>query len=141
VAQLPLEPVFISPKSPNPAASPPFLRCFSLQTIKVCCGKAPWTAGKAARLQPFFRYKSRLWGITISREEKHMITLTKLNKEEFVLNCDLIETIQENPDTTIRLTNGNIYIVRETMQDVVDLTVRYKRSWFTGLRWQEGNKA
>ncbi|NLW78176.1 MAG: flagellar FlbD family protein [Ruminococcaceae bacterium] len=70
-----------------------------------------------------------------------MITLTKLNKEEFVLNCDLIETIQENPDTTIRLTNGNIYIVRETMQDVVDLTVRYKRSWFTGLRWQEGNKA
>ena len=40
-----------------------------------------------------------------------MITLTKLNGTQFVLNSDLIEVIQENPDTTIRLTNGITYIV------------------------------
>lgn len=62
-----------------------------------------------------------------------MITLSRLNGTEFILNCDLIETIQENPDTTIRTTTGNIYIVAETVQDVVDATVRYKRSLFKGM--------
>ena len=62
-----------------------------------------------------------------------MITLTRLNDTEFVLNCDLIETIQENPDTTIRLTTGNIYIVKESVEEVIAATTRYKRSWFTGL--------
>lgn len=62
-----------------------------------------------------------------------MITLTKLNKEQFVLNCDLIETVQETPDTTIRLTTGNLYIVRESAQEVVDATIKYKRGLFTAL--------
>ncbi len=62
-----------------------------------------------------------------------MIKLTKLNREEFVLNCDWIETIQENPDTTIRLTDGNIYIVRERADEVIARTVQYKRSLFEGM--------
>ena len=56
-----------------------------------------------------------------------MITLTKLRGDTFVLNCDLIETVSENPDTTILLTNGNIHIVREPMQEVVDKTIEYHR--------------
>ena len=56
-----------------------------------------------------------------------MITLNKLRGGTFVLNCDLIETISENPDTTIRLIDGQIYIVRETMQQVVDKTIEYHR--------------
>lgn len=43
-----------------------------------------------------------------------MIKLNNLRGGAFVLNCDLIETISENPDTTIRLVNGQIYIVHET---------------------------
>ena len=42
-----------------------------------------------------------------------MITLTKLNKagdEQYILNCDLIETIEERPDTTIRLINGKHFV-------------------------------
>ena len=62
-----------------------------------------------------------------------MITLTRLNDTEFVLNCDLIETIQQNPDTTIRLTTGNLYIVKETVEQVVEATIRYKRGIFTAL--------
>ena len=57
-----------------------------------------------------------------------MIFLTKLNREPFALNDELIETIQENPDTTIRLTTGNMYIVRESAQEVVDLLVRFRQS-------------
>ncbi|WP_312643788.1 flagellar FlbD family protein [Hydrogenoanaerobacterium sp.] len=59
-----------------------------------------------------------------------MITLTKLNKDLFVLNCDLIESIAENPDTTITLTGGKIFIVRESMQEVVQKVVDYRKETF-----------
>ncbi len=62
-----------------------------------------------------------------------MITLTKLNGTQFVLNSDLIEVIQENPDTTIRLTNGTTYIVEESMQDVVGMTLQFRRKVFRDL--------
>lgn len=56
-----------------------------------------------------------------------MIIVRDLKGEEFALNCDLIETISENPDTTMRLTNGKVYLVRETMQEVIDKTIEYHR--------------
>jgi len=62
-----------------------------------------------------------------------MIILTKLNGIQFVLNCDMIETISENPDTTIILTNGNIHIVKETMQQIIEKTVEYRRKIFSDL--------
>lgn len=57
-----------------------------------------------------------------------MITLTKLNGDEFVLNCDLIETVEENPDTTIRLTSKNLYIVREPMAEIVRKVIAFRRT-------------
>ena len=62
-----------------------------------------------------------------------MITLTKLNGEQFVLNCDLIEIITENPDTTILLTNGKHLLVREPKELVVNKVVEFKRNTFRGL--------
>ncbi len=62
-----------------------------------------------------------------------MITLTKLNGEQFVLNCDLIEVITENPDTTILLTNGKHLLVRERKEQVVNKVVEFKRDTFRGL--------
>lgn len=62
-----------------------------------------------------------------------MITLTKLNGIQFVLNCDMIETISENPDTTIFLTNGNIHIVKESMQEIIEKTIDFRRRIFTNL--------
>lgn len=56
-----------------------------------------------------------------------MIELTKLNGLPFVLNCDLIETIEENPDTVITLVNGKKIIVKERRQDVKNLVISYKR--------------
>lgn len=59
-----------------------------------------------------------------------MIQLTKLNKnqdETFILNCDLIETIEERPDTTIRLVNGKHFVVAESSAEVVSKVVAYKR--------------
>lgn len=60
-----------------------------------------------------------------------MIILTKLNEEQFILNCDLIETVYESPDTTIHLTNGHLYIVKESMDEVVQSSMQYHREIYT----------
>ncbi len=62
-----------------------------------------------------------------------MIELTKLNGEKFVLNCDLIEIITENPDTTILLTNGKHLLVRERKEQVVGKVVEFKRDTYREL--------
>lgn len=48
-----------------------------------------------------------------------MIPLTRLNGDEFVLNCDMIERIEATPDTHILLTDGTRYVVKETPTDVI----------------------
>lgn len=55
-----------------------------------------------------------------------MIILTKLNGVRFLLNDEKIETIHANPDTTIQLDNGIIYIVKESMEEIVDLIVAFR---------------
>lgn len=57
-----------------------------------------------------------------------MIQLTKLNGTTFALNCDLIETIEEKPDTTILLTNKSLYIVRESTQEIIDAIIQFRRT-------------
>ena len=62
-----------------------------------------------------------------------VIPLSKLNGEEFILNCDLIEMIMENPDTTILLTNGKHLIVRESKEEVVERVAAFRRKTFSDL--------
>ena len=49
-----------------------------------------------------------------------MIKLTKLNDEEFVLNSNQIETIEQIPETKIVLMNKDFYIVQETIDEILD---------------------
>lgn len=56
-----------------------------------------------------------------------MIRLTRLNHVAVVLNSDLIEHIEETPDTVIMLTTGQILRVRETADQVVDRIVEFRR--------------
>lgn len=62
-----------------------------------------------------------------------MITLTKLDGSIFVLNCDLIEEIFANPDTTIRLVNDKIIIVQDTIAEIVQKTIDYRREVFRNV--------
>lgn len=57
-----------------------------------------------------------------------MITLTRLNGQRFVVNAELIRTVETLPDTTIKLINGDTLLVRESMDEVVDKAVEYGRS-------------
>ena len=54
-----------------------------------------------------------------------MITLTRLNGKSFTLNALYIETIEAFPDTTILLTNGRRYVVKETVDEVSDLSFSF----------------
>lgn len=55
-----------------------------------------------------------------------MIRLTRLNKQMMYLNPDLIKTIEEAPDTTICLINGDTYLVLEKAAEVVGKIVDYR---------------
>ena len=54
-----------------------------------------------------------------------MIRLTRLNGKEFILNSDLIKTMEETPDTVVTLINGERLIVSEKIDDIVDRVMEY----------------
>ena len=56
-----------------------------------------------------------------------MIELTKLNGAPFIVNAELIETIEATPDTVITLINGRKMMVKETVDEVVTKAVSYKK--------------
>ena len=56
-----------------------------------------------------------------------MIDLTMLNVVYFTFNCDLIESIEETPDTVVTLTTGKKLIVKESRQAIKNLVLSYKR--------------
>ncbi|MDP4153157.1 MAG: flagellar FlbD family protein [Bacillota bacterium] len=56
-----------------------------------------------------------------------MIKVTRLNGKEFYINCELIEFMEETPDTVISMTTGKKLVVTETTQQVLDLIIAYKR--------------
>ena len=55
-----------------------------------------------------------------------MIQLTRINQIEFFLNPDQIKIIEEKPDTTIELMNGERLLVREKAETVVERIVAYR---------------
>ena len=65
-----------------------------------------------------------------------MIKITKFNTndKELVLNAELIETIEETPDTVITLLNGKKLIVDESMDDIVRKVMDFRRALGRGLR-------
>lgn len=58
-----------------------------------------------------------------------MIELTKLNNQKIVINSDLIEYVEAVPDTTITLTTGNKFVVRETVDELVDKVVGFRQKF------------
>ncbi|MCL1924788.1 MAG: flagellar FlbD family protein [Defluviitaleaceae bacterium] len=55
-----------------------------------------------------------------------MITITRINNSELTINCDLIETIEATPDTTITMTTGRKIIAKDSIADIIDKIVDFK---------------
>ncbi len=59
-----------------------------------------------------------------------MIEVTRLNDTKLIINADMIEKVEESPDTVITLTSGNKIIVKESRQEVKNLVILYKKEVF-----------
>jgi flagellar protein FlbD len=59
-----------------------------------------------------------------------MIRATKLNQAEFYINPDLIEFIEQTPDTIITLTTGVRINVAETARVLIDRIIEYRRQCY-----------
>ena len=57
-----------------------------------------------------------------------MIQLTKINGHQIVLNSDLIQYMEETPDTVVTMTTGEKVIVSDRMVEIIDKVVRYRRT-------------
>ena len=65
-----------------------------------------------------------------------MIEVTKLNDTKILFNAELIETVEETPDTVISFVTGKKIIVKESRQEVKNLVILYKRDFMaSGLPW------
>ena len=62
-----------------------------------------------------------------------MIDVTRLTGKNFVLNAELIEVMEETPDTVITLTTGHKYLVKESVDEVLDKIYAYKRKIMAGM--------
>lgn len=59
-----------------------------------------------------------------------MIELTLLNGTSFILNCNLIETVENIPETKVSLTNGKYFLVSEGKEDIIEKVIAYNRKVF-----------
>jgi flagellar protein FlbD len=61
-----------------------------------------------------------------------MIRVHRLNGQETVVNAELIESVESHgQETVLTFTTGNKIVVRETVTDVVQLTIDYKKMVYT----------
>ncbi|MDI3546968.1 MAG: flagellar protein FlbD [Halanaerobiales bacterium] len=67
-----------------------------------------------------------------------MIKVTKINGEELVVNAELIETVKATPDTIIFLTTGRKVIVLDSIDEIIEKVITYRRKTLAGLRIEKG---
>ena len=59
-----------------------------------------------------------------------MIEVTKMNGQKVLINPDLIEVIEETPDTVISFSTGRKIIVKESRQELKNLVKLYRKDNF-----------
>ena len=57
-----------------------------------------------------------------------MIKLTRLNQSEVVVNVEMIEFVEETPDTLISLISGKKVLVTEPVDLVVNRVIEYTKT-------------
>ena len=59
-----------------------------------------------------------------------MIEVTKMNGRKVLVNPDLIELVEETPDTVVLFTTGRKIIIKESRQEVKNLVKSYRKDVF-----------
>ena len=63
-----------------------------------------------------------------------LIFVKQLNGKGFMINAELIKLVEATPDTIITLINNEKYVVSESMDDVVEKIIDYRRRVNTPVR-------
>ena len=56
-----------------------------------------------------------------------MIRVHRLNNQEFLVNCEQIEFVEETPNTVISMVSGRKIVVSETSAQLEQMIIEYKR--------------
>ena len=48
-----------------------------------------------------------------------MITLTRINGTNILINESFVEIVEETPDTVVTMQNGHKYLVKETVEEIL----------------------
>ena len=59
-----------------------------------------------------------------------MIEVTMMNGRKVLVNPDLIELVEETPDTVVLFTTGRKIIIKESRQEVKNLVKSYRKDIF-----------
>lgn len=68
-----------------------------------------------------------------------MIEVTGLDRKKFILNAEHIEKMESVPESLITLVNGKKYLVRESLDEILEKVLVYKRKIFS-MNLQEAAK-
>lgn len=60
-----------------------------------------------------------------------MIEVTTLDNRKVAVNAELIERVEAVPETVLTLTTGKKLMVRESVQDIINRFINYKRTVMT----------
>lgn len=56
-----------------------------------------------------------------------MLKLTRLNNNTVAINPDHIGWVEANPDTTLSLLNGEKILVKETLDELIEAVIQFRR--------------
>jgi flagellar protein FlbD len=68
-----------------------------------------------------------------------VLQLTRLNGPVFALNPDLIERAEATPDTVVTLVNGSKYVIRESLDELIELVRRYRADVVAAAQFEAGD--
>lgn len=64
-----------------------------------------------------------------------MIEVTRYDNSKVMINIDLVERVEECPDTIITFVNGKQMVVKESKEDIRLKAIEIKQKIFQGIRW------
>ncbi|HZD32039.1 MAG TPA: flagellar FlbD family protein [Candidatus Angelobacter sp.] len=62
-----------------------------------------------------------------------MIRLTRINRTLLAINADLIKFVESAPDTVITLSTGEKVVVTESVDQIIELIIDFRRLVLTGI--------
>ena len=62
-----------------------------------------------------------------------MIHVSRLDGKDFVINCELIQSIEETPDTVLTLLNGEKFVILEAADEIVSRVIAYRRQVYANM--------